>query len=126
MSSFGERLRKERERAGLTQNELANRAGVSIRTITRLEASEEAMGQAGTIERIEQALGAPLTIETMVQALPDATDIILSCRAIIKNKDKIDKADLRAIRSSLEWALDTLRGDDTVGPGERVEKNDID
>lgn len=126
MSSFGERLRKERERAGLTQIQLAEKSGVSVRTITRLEAADEPTGQQGTIKALEEAIGVPLSLESMVDKLPDITEIILSCRAVVKNKDRLDRADLKAIRSSLEWVLDTLKKWSAEEPGDPIDDGDID
>ncbi|MCQ4042775.1 helix-turn-helix domain-containing protein [Streptantibioticus rubrisoli] len=56
MDSFGEWVRCYRRRARLTQEELADRSGVSIRTITDLERGRVARPRSATVERLAQAL----------------------------------------------------------------------
>lgn len=51
----GKRLKQERERRGMTIEELAYRAGVSYRTIDRIEAGESEPRRA-TVAVIQQAL----------------------------------------------------------------------
>ena len=52
---YGARLRQARERRGLLQRELASRAGVSLRTLIRLEQGYPCKGL--TVERVIAALG---------------------------------------------------------------------
>jgi tetratricopeptide (TPR) repeat protein/transcriptional regulator with XRE-family HTH domain len=55
---FGDLLRSLRERALLTQEELAERSGLSVRTIRRLErGSPEGRPQSGSLRRLVAALG---------------------------------------------------------------------
>jgi predicted ATPase/DNA-binding XRE family transcriptional regulator len=54
---FGEVLRNHRRAAGLTQEELAERAGVSPRSISGLERGEGATPRRDTVSQLVQALG---------------------------------------------------------------------
>ena len=55
--SFGERLRRYREAAGLSQEELAERAGVSGKAIGALERGERRRPYPATIRQLADALG---------------------------------------------------------------------
>lgn len=55
--SFGERLRSFRGRAGLTQRELAERAGVSVRVLRDIENGRVHRPQARTVRRLADTLG---------------------------------------------------------------------
>ncbi|MGF1430763.1 helix-turn-helix domain-containing protein [Kitasatospora sp. LaBMicrA B282] len=50
-------LRLARERIGLTQQELSESSGVSVRTISHLECREVARPRAATVRRLASALG---------------------------------------------------------------------
>lgn len=54
---FGERLRRERLLAGLTQEELAERATLSVRGVRALEQGERQRPHAHTVRRLAEALG---------------------------------------------------------------------
>ena len=54
---FGEILRNYRRAAGLTQEELAERAGISPRSISGLERGEGATPRRDTVAQLVQALG---------------------------------------------------------------------
>lgn len=56
-ASFGERLRRLRLANGLTQRELAERAGVSLRGLNALESGRHQAPRARTIARLAEALG---------------------------------------------------------------------
>ncbi len=56
---FGGRLRGLRERAGLTQEELASRAGLSVRAISDLERGERRRPYPHTVRALADALGLP-------------------------------------------------------------------
>ena len=61
----GVELREERVRAGLTQRELADRAGVSVRTIRYLERGEISRPHKESLRRLADAIGlAPRTAAT--------------------------------------------------------------
>ncbi len=57
LESFGERLRRYREAAGLSQEELAERAGISGKAIGALERGERRRPYPATIRQIADALG---------------------------------------------------------------------
>jgi transcriptional regulator with XRE-family HTH domain len=52
-----EKLRGERRRAALTQGELAERAGVGINTIVRIETGEISEPRVSTLRKLADALG---------------------------------------------------------------------
>ncbi len=54
---FGEWLRAERARAGLTQAELAKKAGISQLTISFIETGKTESPQRATVEAVEKVLG---------------------------------------------------------------------
>jgi tetratricopeptide (TPR) repeat protein/DNA-binding XRE family transcriptional regulator len=56
-TSFGTRLAARRRSAGLTQQELADRAGLSVRTISNLELGRARSPHPGTVHRLADALG---------------------------------------------------------------------
>ena len=51
-----EKLREERRRAALTQRELAERAGVGINTIVRIETGEISEPRVSTLRKLANAL----------------------------------------------------------------------
>ena len=55
--AFGARLRRAREAAGLAQEELADRAGLSLNTIGRLERGEHRYPYQATVRALADALG---------------------------------------------------------------------
>ncbi|MFJ7085962.1 helix-turn-helix domain-containing protein [Streptomyces griseus] len=57
-NELGTLLRQLRKRAGLTQEQLAERSGVSVRTIRRLEAGKPSDHRLTTISQLVDALGA--------------------------------------------------------------------
>ncbi len=56
-ASFGDLLRRYRVAAGLTQEELAERAGMSTRGIAALETGERRAPRRATVELLADALG---------------------------------------------------------------------
>ena len=54
-STLGQRLRTEREFAGLTQQELASKAGVCTKTVSSIE-RDRIDPRASTVAKIEQAI----------------------------------------------------------------------
>ncbi|WP_156753582.1 helix-turn-helix domain-containing protein [Actinokineospora pegani] len=56
-SEFGERVKVFRNRAGLTQEELAVKAGLGVRTVRGLETGERDAPRVSTIDRLADALG---------------------------------------------------------------------
>jgi transcriptional regulator with XRE-family HTH domain len=75
VSEFGERLRRERLAAGLSQNELGRRAGVNPGTINRLETGEREPPGRDQALALAEALGlAPAERDRLLAAaelLPD-------------------------------------------------------
>jgi transcriptional regulator with XRE-family HTH domain len=63
-------LREARQRAGLSQKELAKRAGTSQPAVARLEAGQ-ASPTLATLERLVGAAGFDLGIELVPKATPD-------------------------------------------------------
>lgn len=61
MSSLGDRLRGTRRRRGLTQQDLAQAAGVSLSLIRRLEQDEQQDTRMATAHRLAAALRIPAT-----------------------------------------------------------------
>lgn len=57
MGGFGERVRLRRLRIGMTQEELAERAGISVRGLRKLEAGEICRPRPRTVRAIGVALG---------------------------------------------------------------------
>jgi transcriptional regulator with XRE-family HTH domain len=58
--SIGQRIREERERAVLTQAELAEAAAINRSSLSMIESGREAP-RPSTIRKIAQALGIPAT-----------------------------------------------------------------
>src|SRR5215210_2040283 len=54
---FGERLRRLREKAGLTQEELASRAGLTAKAVSALERGERKRPYPHTVRSLAEALG---------------------------------------------------------------------
>src|SRR5947209_12972464 len=67
-SSFGDLLRRRRVRAGLTQHDLAERAGLSVRGISDLERAVNLRPRHETVYRLEAALELRSAERTQFQA----------------------------------------------------------
>jgi transcriptional regulator with XRE-family HTH domain len=61
--AFRERLRAARVAAGLTQEELADRSGIAVRTISDLERGINDMPLASTARLLADALDAKLKVQ---------------------------------------------------------------
>ena len=57
MASLKDKLRRSRRRAALTQTELAEKSGVGITTITRIEAGHIPEPRVSTLRKLADALG---------------------------------------------------------------------
>ncbi len=57
MAPLKEKLRTERRRAALTQEELAKKAGIGVATIARIEGGEIAEPRVSTLRKLAKALG---------------------------------------------------------------------
>jgi len=69
--TIGERLKRLRELAGLSQNELAKRAGVHRPTISELEAGRQQDVTVSVAKRLARALGVDLTMLVGKEDEPD-------------------------------------------------------
>src|SRR5450755_4566101 len=58
-AAFGERLRARRQLAGLSQEDLAERSGLSIRAISNLERGRTRWPHSDSVRRLADALGLP-------------------------------------------------------------------
>lgn len=67
----GRRLRQLRHQHGMSQEQLADQAGISLTTITRLEAQTRAACRSRTLSRLAAALGQPPAVLTASQPAPD-------------------------------------------------------
>ena len=104
MSEFGERLRRERLAAGLSQNELGRRAGVNPGTINRLETGEREPTGRDQALALAEALGLP----------PAGRDRLLAAAELLPDL----VARLGAADPTLVLVADIL-GDLTIPPPER-------
>src|SRR5437868_10537763 len=94
LAAFGDLLRRHRAAAGLTQEELAERAGVSIRTIGDLERGVSTSPHRDTIGLLAQALeltgdrrGANSRSEEHTSELQSRFDLV--CRLLLEKKKLI-------------------------------------
>ena len=61
--TIGKQIRQRRRRRGLTQAELAHRAGLSWIYVAKLEAGDRRSPSFPALERIARALGAKLRVD---------------------------------------------------------------
>jgi DNA-binding XRE family transcriptional regulator len=61
----GHRLRHLRRQRGLSQEDLADQAGISLTTVARLERQPQASCRGWTLGRLARALGEPSAIITL-------------------------------------------------------------
>src|SRR5215469_14590121 len=66
--SFGSLLKQHRRRAGLTQEELAERAGVSVDAISALERGVHRTPHKDTLDLLADALHLPLEVRAQLAA----------------------------------------------------------
>lgn len=72
-SSFGERLRQRRQAAGLTQEELASRSGLTAKGIAALESGRRRRPYPHTVRALANALGLDDTERTTLMGLAPST-----------------------------------------------------
>jgi len=70
-ASFGERLREHRRIAEITQEELANRAGVSPRSISEIERGSGHVPRRETVALLGAGLGLTVAEQEALQVLAD-------------------------------------------------------
>src|SRR5262245_54316257 len=70
-AAFGDLLRRHRLAAGLTQEALAERTGLSVRGISDLERGARRTPQPGTVQRLLQALDLSDAARAELQAVRD-------------------------------------------------------
>jgi transcriptional regulator with XRE-family HTH domain len=70
MSPVGKRLKQLREAAGLTQQELAFRAGLSVSNLSQIEQGKKADPRASTLLALARALG--VTMESFFEPAEEA------------------------------------------------------
>ena len=93
---LGERIKALRKRANLTQEQLAEEAGVSVNFIGNVERGESA-ASVKTLRRIAKALGVSLK-ELFDFSDEDANEIIDEIITLLKTR-KWDIEDLRMLRN---------------------------
>jgi transcriptional regulator with XRE-family HTH domain len=94
-------LRAVRRRADLSQRELADRSGVPLRTIPRIEADRTADPRVSTLSRLVEAAGCRLVVVHQngeIRPLPDLPEL----------RDRIGRRfpahlDPKAVRTYLDW-----------------------
>ncbi|HRD64248.1 MAG TPA: helix-turn-helix transcriptional regulator, partial [Nocardioides sp.] len=73
--SFAALLRRQREAAGLTQAELADRAGLGVRTVSNLERGVNSSPYPSTVRLLAEALElAPVELDALVAAARRRTE----------------------------------------------------
>jgi transcriptional regulator with XRE-family HTH domain len=100
IKTFAARLREERKRHGLSQQELAFKAGVNVGYVGKLERGESAVGL-DLIARLADTLG--ITPETLVAGHqpPEAPLTRASADLLSRVQHLIKRSDLAAIQSLL-------------------------
>jgi transcriptional regulator with XRE-family HTH domain len=81
---FGVRLRRLRQAAGLTQEELASRAGLTAKDISALERGERRRPYPHTVRSLANALGLPEQDRTtLIAAVPKRDDVAHTAPAAV-------------------------------------------
>ena len=105
--ALGQRLRALRTEAGLTQQAVADRAGVTDGWISRIERGDGGALTLRTLERVVEAVGARLDLRTPT---PDEEDP--AAREVATLYSQVDEETRQAIRSLLRVAA-------SAGPPQR-------
>ncbi len=104
--SFAERLRNLRKEKGLTQNELADKAGMNGRHMSRYETGALKPPQR-TIRRLAEALG--VSVEELTQDTPQlrAQDVSLDPELLeqFQSLSRMDEEDRKAVKRILSALL---------------------
>ncbi|MDN3265730.1 XRE family transcriptional regulator [Streptomyces sp. CSDS2] len=105
----GERIRRERERAGLSQRDLAARAHLSQPTLTRIETGVRARVTLAELDRIAVALDIP------VRVLTSGNPVRARVRLAARNNETVAEDREEALRRTLE-VLELDARLDKLGP----------
>jgi predicted ATPase/DNA-binding XRE family transcriptional regulator len=113
---FGESLRRYRIAAGLTQEELAERAGLSTRGIQDLERGARQSPRQATVRRLAAALGEP-GLESNIEGLEPTNEALAAARPRLALSSFVGRErELDELRSLLSRSrLVTLTGSGGIG-----------
>lgn len=100
----GRRLRALRKRAGLTQAQLAERAGITPDYLGRIERGQGAV-TLETLDRIASALGVPLRQLLDIGEIATASreEILKSIQATLRKKDTQELRKICAVLEAMEF-----------------------
>jgi transcriptional regulator with XRE-family HTH domain len=113
LGHVGSNLRRVRQEAGLSQAALAERSGISRRTIVNVEAGEANISLTG-VDRLAEALGTTFTaLVSAPGSLPAAIDEV-AWRGE-------DAASVAVLLSSVPARVETQLWTWTLGPGDRYD-----
>ncbi len=99
---FAERLKKTRERQGLTQRELADRSGLTPAAISQLESGQREP-TFSTIVRLAVALK---TSPNDLMGIGDAESVDPSLRGLFRDAKKLTAEDVEAVRAFVAYLGD--------------------
>ncbi|NQX13476.1 helix-turn-helix transcriptional regulator [Microbacteriaceae bacterium VKM Ac-2855] len=113
LAHVGSNLRRARQDAGLSQAALAERSGISRRTIVNAEAGEANISLTG-VDRLAEALG---TTFTALVSAPDAPAVAINEVAW----RGVDAASVAVLLSSVPARAETQLWTWTLGPADRYD-----
>ena len=102
---FGELLRRERRAAGLTQEELAEKSGLSVRALGDLERGRIARPRRRTVRRIADALNLPGPEHKAVEAPPSLSPAQLPADVADFTGRQREAEELAALLGAADYAL---------------------
>lgn len=124
-TAFGGLLRRSRHAAWLTQEELAERSGLSARTIQGIERGQVTRPQRESVRLLADALGLAGTPRAEFEAaarrdLGPASQVCVRCMPVGELAARLHERGLDAVASEvatlLAWLLEAL-GSDEIGYG---------
>ncbi|MEU9887000.1 XRE family transcriptional regulator [Sphaerisporangium sp. NPDC051011] len=104
LQQIGARVRRERERAGLTQRELADLTGISQPTLARIELGSRPRLTIAELDRLATAVGVPL------RELTSGSPV----RSRVRIAARMAEAPTEALEAALRLAVDILVLDDRL------------
>ncbi|MEU3147880.1 helix-turn-helix transcriptional regulator [Streptomyces sp. NPDC006999] len=117
-ANIGERLRDVRKRRGMSQKELADRSGVSVSLIRKLEQGERADTRLETARQLASALRVPTTRlmadsneETASQATVDQWEPVRRALVTPPVSDGLEEPTLEGVGRALRDAMPLFSGD---------------